>query len=185
MRMRKHLAIIILFLLSTTAHSETATLPDGPGDLCKDNSVCTPVMKQIESEFNKSELPKTIPEVSSGECYYISSMYDSKTRHSAVLLLDHTPAKEPAMAAILGYFMSDEEWRGWTVEIARKEMSPDWNSFGKLSFGKKSAVASVSNSDGSLGYMYWIREAKNHKMYMFLYGARLGYGLCRLNPHPK
>lgn len=174
------LAFTLLFSSLTFAWDAPETLENACYEGCTEN------MWRIYDEFNRLQTaPMYIPGMYSGECYHQSSSMDPETTHYIGLLLNND-SKGPYMAPVLQFFGEGNDMADWSLETAKKEMSPDWIEAGRMTFHKTSATAHVEDAEGFPALIYWARQNPTTKNITFLAILRgFSTAFCELRPNPN
>ncbi len=118
---------------------------------------CSEPMKRIENQFKlNQDVELSLGEnVYSGECYHLSSSYDSRTLHYGLIFLSAN-GEHLRMNGLFGFFYPENPWIHWTPKDARKkfENSPS----GELEhFGLHSAVNFAKNYPDVV-WQYWLSQ---------------------------
>lgn len=176
----KSLLVLILALSCTNAFSWEA--PEIFTNACYEG--CTPKMEAIYDQFlNTPHAPKYIPGMYAGECYHLSGSLNPETTHYIGLLLNTDP-KGAYMAPVLQYFGEGNDMENWSLEEAKKEMSPDWIEAGRMTFHPTSVTAHVEDAEGYPVMVYWARQNPANKEIYFLAILRgFSYAFCSLKPN--
>lgn len=167
-------------LISFAAHAWDA--PEILENACYDG--CNEKMWTMYDNFlNTPTAPKFIPGMYSGECNHQSASLDPDTTHYIGMLLD-TDSKGAFMSPVLQYFGEGNDMAEWSLEDARREMSPDWREAGRITWHPTSATATVKDNEGYPAMVYWARQNVETKEIYFLAMLRgFSYAFCTLKPN--
>jgi hypothetical protein len=173
----------LIALLLLPFHLWASEVPSTPPNPCYEG--CTPFQENLVNEFmNQASLPEKSPAVYSGVCHHLG-MYNPEVEHHSVVLLDEVSSR-PKFATIFSWFYGENSFRNWTLETARQEMSPYWDTHGSVTVANNTARVVVSYEDGNPAYVYWMRQ--NPRTKELLYITYMGIetkAFCRLKKHPK
>lgn len=147
---------------------------------------CTQAMLDIYQSFlSTPQAPKYIPGMYSGICYHKSQYMDPEINHYVGLFIDRMDdGQSHYMAPIMQYFGGENMMSDWTLEMARKESSPDWKKYGPMKVHPTSATQFVLDSEQYPVYIYWARQNTQTKTIYFLSLAR-GFGVAFCEAHPN
>lgn len=170
---------LLLLVPHTLANEVIPPLPPSP---CYEG--CGPKLRALVSEFDRAAAaPQGFPGVYSGVCHHSAPTFDPEVDHAAVVLLDHREDGQKYFAAIVGYF-TENEWKDWDLERARREMYPSWKETGLLRFHETSASAYALDGEGNPVYGYWLRQdPATGILYFVQYSSYYYRTFCRLLPH--
>ncbi len=160
-------------------------LPDLPPSPCFEG--CTNKMDSIQRRFfDAGVAPSQEPAVYSGECVYLSEMYNPDHVHHAVTLLDHYQG-HLYFSAIFSFFAEKNEYADWDLETARRLMSEDWKNYGLIKWASDSGRVAIFNDDLAPVYIYWMRQDPRDQSLLLIYYAGGTYlkGFCDLKMHPR
>lgn len=173
-----NLLLLVSIFFTLINNASASPVPDLPPNACYEG--CNDFMKSLLNDFeNEGLLPSAAPAVYSGECRHLG-MYNPEDTHYAVVLLDQ---KNNAwnFSTIFSFFAADNEFKSWSVETARNEMSPYWNDHGSISTGSEAARVQVNYDNGDPAYIYWMRQNPETKELLYITFAGFGYkSFCRL-----
>lgn len=170
----------LFFLLSFNVFSQE--IPTTPPNPCYGG--CNAFQNKLVKEFTKSgTLPEKRPAVYSGVCHH-AGLYDPDVEHHSVVLLDETEGKT-MFSAIFSFFEGYNAFENWTVDIARKEMSPYWRDHGDVTAGDNTLRVVINDNEGYPVYFYWMRQNPRTKELLFItYMGAVNKAFCRLRQHP-
>ena len=144
-------------------------------------------MTAIHEAFLQSpHAPFQFPGMHSGSCYHKSRNYNPSHEHFAALLLDHNDQGERYFASIFAFFAKENEWKDWSVDLARKEMSASWKRYGVLQFREHVAHTHVKENEGRPVYFYWLRQnpATQSVYFITYWGGPDHISFCELRKNP-
>lgn len=170
-------SVIFLCLLVFSIFNSNLFASASPGDLCQDGG-CTTRMQEILNKFEANPYPVSkIPAMYAGDCFHMSPYLDGEYTHYLGALFE-----SDYMAPVFQYFGDGNDMAGWDLETARREMSPDWRTYGKITDHPTSSTAAVYDNNGGLAYYYWARQNPTTKTIYFLAYARgWSYAFCEIN----
>ncbi|QDK42474.1 hypothetical protein DOM21_13660 [Bacteriovorax stolpii] len=176
----KNALVLLALLTSFKAFSWEA--PEILENACYEG--CTEKMETMYSTFlNTPTAPKFIPGMYSGECNHLSPSLDPDTTHYIGMLLN-TDAKGAYMSPVLQFFGDKNDMADWSLEDAKREMSPDWIEAGRITWHSTSATAHVEDAEGYPALVYWARQNVETKEIYFLAWLRgFSYAFCTLKPN--
>ena len=175
--MKKILALLTLF--SATAFA--VPVPTTPPNACYEG--CTEIQKELENEFfTEGKLPSKTPSVFSGVCHHLG-MYNPDVEHHAVVLLDRVNNKWN-FSTIFSFYEGYNFFGNWTLQDARREMSPYWSEYGDIFEADQTARVVVNDNEGKPVYVYWMRQNPKTKDLLFItYMGFANKAFCRLKKH--
>ena len=188
MKIAATVLVLCLSFYSLTSYSTQRfnDVPDTPPEPCYGGG-CNDFMKQVVSDFTLlGQTPSLAPAVYSGTCRHLG-MYSPDRDHYAVVLLDQiptdaTPVLETArFSAILAYFYEENEYVGWNLETARKEMSDYWVDNGLMHYGSNTYRIVINDENGNPVLAYWMRQnLLTQDLYFIFYSGHVMRSFCQL-----
>lgn len=163
------------FLMTANASNVPATPPNP----CYEQ--CTGYMSDLVKDFTEvGVLPDFGPAVFSGECRHLGP-YDPEFTHYAVVMLDQVQS-QPNFSTIFSFFAPENEYKNWSVETARNEMSDYWKENGKMIFEEDTARTEILYDNGGPAYVYWMRQHPVTKQLLYItYAGTSMKSFCRLD----
>lgn len=168
--------LLFSYLLSFASASDIPATPPNP---CYEK--CTDYMADLVKDFTEAgQLPEYTPAVYSGECRHLGP-YDPEFAHYAVVMIDQVQ-NQPNFSTIFSFFASENEYKNWSVEIARSEMSDYWKTNGKMVLEENTARTEIRYDDGAPAYVYWMRQNPVTKQLLYITFAGTSLkSFCRLD----
>lgn len=130
-----------------------------PNQMCTQDLRCTSAMLSIADEFNKSELPPeldSIPQVFSGECFYLNQGTDPYTTQYGVVLLDGDTIK-PTFSGLFAYQEASDPYADLNVSQAREILKNGGSDPVPLQMQNTCSAISYDSAQASL--RYWLRQS--------------------------
>lgn len=177
--------LFLLLLLIPQAFASRPAIPKQPPNPCYFG--CTAKMESILKNFNEGYIPKLTPAVYSGSCYHLSRDYGPDHEHYAVTMIDRNDLNEnkPYLSTIFSFFAERDEAADWDLARARKEMSDEWKTSGRVITVEEDTARTIVWSDDFPAYVYWFRQNVETKtLYMITYWAGTYIkSFCELRAH--
>ncbi len=172
---------LITALLISSGSTFAAEVPWSPPNPCYRG--CTQAQEQLVSEFFAvGKEPQKSPAVYSGVCNHIGQ-YDPTFDHHAVVLIEEENTQS-TFATIFSWFGTGNAFKDWNLAVARREMSPYWREYGKLSFSEQTGRVIVNDDRGLPVYVYWMRQNPVTKELLYItYMGQSNKAFCRLQQH--
>jgi hypothetical protein len=145
---------------------------------------CTQQMEEMyETYLGLKTAPENTPAMYSGECHHNSDSLDPNTTHYIGLLIDNENGKL-TMSPVLQYFGEENDMKDWTLEEARKEMSPDWKTQGKFKLFPTALTSHYDDEEGNPALVYWARQdLKSKDIYFMAYLRGWSTAFCVAHPN--
>ncbi len=172
---------LIVVLLISSFFTLAAEVPSTPPNPCYRG--CTQTQEQLVTDFfSLGVVPQKSPAVYSGVCNHIGQ-YDPNYDHHAVVLIDEENAQS-TFATIFAWFGNGDAFKDWNLAVARREMSPYWRDYGKLTFAEQTGRVVVNDDRGLPVYVYWMRQNPVTKELLYItYMGQSNKAFCRLQQH--